>query len=68
MNERGLTTRELDVFRLLVLGLSNREIARRLVISPSTAKVHVHNILRKLGVENRTQAVLKGQGIESDAD
>lgn len=68
MNERGLTTRELDVFRLLVLGLSNREIARRLVISPSTAKVHVHNILGKLGVENRTQAVLKGQGIESDAD
>jgi LuxR family maltose regulon positive regulatory protein len=58
-----LTARESEVLRLLGLGLSNREIARQLVISPSTAKVHVHNILRKLGAENRTQAVVKARGI-----
>jgi ATP/maltotriose-dependent transcriptional regulator MalT len=63
---RELTTRELEVYRLLGLGLSNREIARRLVISPSTAKAHVHNILRKLGVENRTQAVVKARQAGSD--
>jgi DNA-binding NarL/FixJ family response regulator len=52
-----LTARELQVLRLLAEGLSNAEIASRLVISPSTAKVHVHHILEKTGAANRLQAV-----------
>jgi predicted ATPase/DNA-binding CsgD family transcriptional regulator len=51
-----LTDRELAVLRLLSQGSSNREIARKLFISPSTAGVHVSNILRKLGVSSRVQA------------
>lgn len=52
-----LTERQLDVFRQMVKGLSNKEIARELNMSPSTVKVHVAAILRELDVKNRTQAV-----------
>jgi DNA-binding CsgD family transcriptional regulator len=52
----GLTQRELEVFRHLALGRTNREIADVLFISPKTASVHVSNIMRKLGVSNRTAA------------
>ncbi len=52
----GLTSRELQVLALLVDGLSNREIADRLVISRATASVHVSNIFAKLGVANRVEA------------
>jgi DNA-binding NarL/FixJ family response regulator len=60
-NERNpLTPREREVFELVRQGLSNREIARTLWISESTAKVHVHHILEKLGVRSRTEAATLG--------
>lgn len=52
-----LTQRELQVLKLMVKGLNNTEIASDLVISTSTVKYHISNILGKLGVENRVAAV-----------
>lgn len=52
-----LTDRERDVLRLLIDGLSNNEIAERLIISPSTVKYHIGNIYTKLGVDSRVAAV-----------
>ncbi len=54
----GLTTREVQVLRLLVQGRSAREIAAELVISPTTARHHVEHIYLKLGVSNRVGATL----------
>jgi HD-GYP domain-containing protein (c-di-GMP phosphodiesterase class II) len=54
----GLTEREVEVLRLLAAGLSNREIARRLVISPKTASHHVEHIYAKTGTSNRALASL----------
>lgn len=53
----SLTERELDVLRLMVEGMNNAEIAERLVVSLSTVKYHISNILMKLDVENRVAAV-----------
>jgi two-component system, NarL family, nitrate/nitrite response regulator NarL len=53
----GLTNREQDVLRLLAEGLSQKEIARELVISAKTVAAHIQNVLGKLGVHSRTQAV-----------
>jgi DNA-binding NarL/FixJ family response regulator len=53
-----LTPRELEVFRLLATGMSNREIAGELIVSETTIKTHVTRILLKLGVRDRVQAVV----------
>ncbi|HUW95776.1 MAG TPA: response regulator transcription factor [Anaerolineae bacterium] len=52
-----LTLREREVLALMVEGLTNPQIAERLVVSRSTAKAHVSNILSKLGVSNRAEAI-----------
>jgi NarL family two-component system response regulator LiaR len=52
-----LTPREREVLALMVKGLNNAEIAKRLVVNRSTAKFHVSNILTKLGAASRTEAV-----------
>ena len=54
----GLTAREVDVLRLVSRGLSNKEVAAHLVISPKTARNHIEHIYSKIGVSNRTGASL----------
>lgn len=56
--ERMLSARELEVLRCLAEGRSNRSIAEKLFICEATVKFHVHAILGKLHVKNRTEAVL----------
>ncbi|HET6658000.1 MAG TPA: response regulator transcription factor [Gaiellaceae bacterium] len=53
-----LTSRELEVLRLVGAGKANKEIAADLVISERTARTHVSNVLRKIGVSSRTQAAV----------
>src|SRR5438067_13875377 len=55
---RNLTKREREILSLVAEGMSNREIAERLVLSPETVKSHVAAILEKLGVSDRTQAAI----------
>jgi LuxR family maltose regulon positive regulatory protein len=56
-----LSTREVEVLKLIEAGYSNHEIATRLVISIATVKRHISNIYTKLSVQNRTQAVAMGK-------
>lgn len=58
-NVYGLTDRELEVLALIVEGMNNLEISKKLFITLSTAKAHVHSILQKLYVSNRTQATIQ---------
>jgi len=56
MSHRSLTSRELEVLRMVVKGLGNKEIANTLNLSETTVKLHVSHVLAKLNVEDRTQA------------
>jgi DNA-binding NarL/FixJ family response regulator len=58
MSPTELTSREIEVLRLVGSGSANKEIARKLGISERTARTHVSNILRKLDLTSRTQAAL----------
>jgi DNA-binding NarL/FixJ family response regulator len=55
-----ITPRELEVLQLLANGLSSRGIANKLVVSPRTIDTHVHNLLAKLGVHSKLEAVVTG--------
>lgn len=56
MPRSELTSREMEVLRLIVKGMSNKEIAQALSIAEGTVKIHVNNVLGKLGVNDRTKA------------
>jgi LuxR family maltose regulon positive regulatory protein len=58
-----LTQRENAILKLIAEGLSNKAMARELVIAPDTVKSHVKNIFTKLGVEKRAQAVSRAQSL-----
>jgi LuxR family maltose regulon positive regulatory protein len=58
-----LSERELEVLRLMEIGLANQQIAEKLFISLNTTKNHVHNILEKLDAQNRTEAIARGRGL-----
>jgi DNA-binding NarL/FixJ family response regulator len=55
---RGLTERELAVLRLVTAGLTNAEIAGRLYLGATTVKTHLGHVLAKLGLRDRTQAIV----------
>ncbi|MDD5368857.1 MAG: BTAD domain-containing putative transcriptional regulator [Anaerolineaceae bacterium] len=59
-----LTSREVVVLQLLAQGFSNRQMADKLVLAEGTIKYHVHNLLGKLQVESRTQAIAKAKDLE----
>ena len=58
-----LSDREMEILDLITIGLSNQQIATRLVLSLATVKWHASNIYSKLGVSNRNQAVAKARDL-----
>lgn len=63
MRSKTLTTRELQVAKLLRHGLTNKEIASALEIHEQTAKFHVCNTMAKMGAQNRTQAAARAEAL-----
>ena len=61
IDKYGLTKKELEVLSLISEGYSNKEISDKLVVTISTTKAHVHNILQKLYVSDRTKATVKAR-------
>jgi NarL family two-component system response regulator LiaR len=59
-NQVELTTREIEVLRLAAKGMGNKDIAEQLFLSLRTVKVHLTNIFNKMGVNSRTEAIIKG--------
>jgi LuxR family maltose regulon positive regulatory protein len=60
----AITPREMEVLNLLAVGYSNRQIAEKLFLAEGTIKFHVHNLLGKLQIESRTQAIAKAKDLE----
>ena len=63
-----LTKRQVEVLRLVAQGLTNRQVADQLIISPRTVTTHLDHIYPKLGVNNRVQAVERGRTLGLLAD
>ena len=61
MKQQALTTREADILRQMMLGLSNKGIAKKLTLAVGTVKTHVKSVLEKLGAASRTEAVAIAQ-------
>ena len=58
MNEHFLTPRELEIFKLLINNETTKSIANKLKISDKTVRNHISNVIGKLGVSSRTQAII----------
>ncbi|MEZ4681513.1 MAG: response regulator transcription factor [Caldilineaceae bacterium] len=58
-----LSERELEILHLVAAGLSNRQLAAKLIVTVGTVKKHLNNIYGKLGVASRTQAIARGRAL-----
>lgn len=58
MNQHFLTPRELEIFKLLIDNKTTKQIADELIISEKTVRNHISNVIGKLGVSSRTQAII----------
>ena len=59
MNQHFLTSRELEIFKLLIANETTKSIANKLSISDKTVRNHISNVIQKLGVKGRSQAILE---------